>query len=90
MSANDLINSWDQTIAKWQFGGHFEFCNVYLTQEMQNDWTINRKQNVMSHTGITHDKFHAKKSKMAASRPFFFNFFFFFFFFTIFEILHDS
>ena len=28
MSANDLINFWDQAI---------EFCNIYLTQEMQND-----------------------------------------------------
>ena len=56
MSANDLINFWDQTI-----NGHFEFCNIYLTQEMQNDWTMNIKQNVMSHTRITHDKFHTKK-----------------------------
>ena len=24
---------------------------------MQNDWTMNIKQNVMSHTRITHDKF---------------------------------
>ena len=53
---------------------------IYLAQEMQNDWTMNIKQNVMSHTRITHDKFHTKKSKMAASRPFlyiFFNFFLF-------------
>ena len=65
MSANDLINFWDQTISK-------QFSNIYLTHEMQNDWTMNIKQNVMSHTRITHDKFHTKKSKMAASRPFFF------------------
>ena len=77
MSANNLINFWDQTILKWLFSSHFEFCNIYLTQEMQNDWTINIKQNVMSHTRITHDKFQAKKSKMAASQPFFFFFFFF-------------
>ena len=37
---------------------------------MQNDWTMNIKQNVMSHTRITNDKFHTKNSKMAASRPF--------------------
>ena len=37
---------------------------------MQNDWTLNIKQNVLSHTMITRDKFHTKKSKMAASRPF--------------------
>ena len=60
MSANDTINFWDQTISKWPFNGHFEFCNIYLTQEMQNDWTMN----VMSHTRITRDKFHTKKSKM--------------------------
>ena len=29
-------------------------------------------RNVMSHTRMTHDKFHTKKSKMAASRPFYF------------------
>ena len=61
MSANDLINLWDQTILKWLFSGHFKFCNIYLTQEMQNDWTMNIKQNLMSHTRITHDKFHTKK-----------------------------
>ena len=70
MSANDLINFWDQTISKWPFSGHFKFCNIYLTQERQNDWTMNIKQYVMSHTRITHDKFHTKKSRMAASRPF--------------------
>ena len=37
---------------------------------MQNDWTMNMKQNLMSHTRITHDKFHTKKSKMAAGRTF--------------------
>ena len=52
-------------------------CNIYLTQEMQNDWTMNIEQNVMSHTRITHDKFHTKKSKMAASRPFIIIIFFF-------------
>ena len=58
---------------------------------MQNDWTMNIKQNVMSYTRITHDKFHTKKSKLAASRPFlyFFYIFYIFFFFTS-EILHDS
>ena len=54
MSANDLINFWDKTIFNWQFSGHFEFCNIYLTREMQNDWTMNIKQNVMSYTRITH------------------------------------
>ena len=50
---------------------------------MQNDWTMNIKQNVMSRTRITHDKFQGKKSKMAASRSFFFfNFFFFFFYYS--------
>ena len=72
MSANDLINFWDQTFLKWPFSGHVEFCNIYLTQEMQNDWTMNIKQNVMSQIRITHDKFHTKNSKMATSRPFFF------------------
>ena len=81
MSANHLINFSDQTILKWPFSGHFEFCNIYLTQEMQNDWTMNIKQNIMSHTRITHDKFHTKKSKMAASRPFFFFIIIIFFFF---------
>ena len=47
MSANDLNNFWDQTISKWPFSGHFELCNIYLTQEMQNDWTMNIKQNVI-------------------------------------------
>ena len=72
MSANDLINFSDQTISI--------FCifYIYLTQEMQNDWTMNIKQNVMSHTRITHEKFHTKKSKMVASRPFFLLFFYFF------------
>ena len=65
----------DQTISKWLFSGHFEFCNIYLTEEMQNDWTMNIEQNAMSHTRITHDKFHTKKSKIAASQPFFFFFF---------------
>ena len=64
MSANDLITFWDQTIPKWPFSDHFEFCNIYLTQEMQNDWTMNIKQNVMSNTRLTNDKFHTKKSKM--------------------------
>ena len=72
MSAYDLITFWDRTILKWPFSNHFEFCNIHLTQEMQNDLTMNIKQNVMSRTKITHDKFHTKKSKMAASRPFFF------------------
>ena len=71
MLANDLISFWDQTISKWLFSGHFEFCNIYLTQEMQNDWTMIIKQNFMAHTRLTHDKYHTKKSKMAASPPFF-------------------
>ena len=49
MSSNDLITFWNQTTSKWPFSGHFEFCNIYLTQEMQNDWTMNIIQNVMSH-----------------------------------------
>ena len=68
MSANDLINFWDQTISKWPLSGHFEFCNIYLTQEMQNDWTMDIKQNVMSHTKITNDKFHTKKIKIGVER----------------------
>ena len=73
------FNCWDQTISKWPFNGHFKFCNIYLTQERQNDWTMNIKQNGMSHTRITHDKFHTKKSKMAASRPFVLFFYLFFY-----------
>ena len=69
-AANELINFWDQTISKWPF-----FCNICSTQEMQNDWTMNIKQNVMSYTRITDDKFHTKKSKMPASHPFFYYFF---------------
>ena len=87
MSANDLNNFYDQTISKWPFSGNFEFCNIYLTQEMQNDWTMNIKRNVMSHTRITHDKFQTKKIKMAASWQFFF---FIFIFFLLSEFLHDS
>ena len=64
MSANDLITFWDQTISKWPFSGHFVFFNIYLTQEMQNDWTMNIKQNVMFNTRITNDEFHTKNSKM--------------------------
>ena len=56
MSANDLINFWDQTILKWPFSGHFEFCNIYLTQEMQNDWTMDIKCNLSPKD----DKFHTK------------------------------
>ena len=67
--SHNLITFWDQTILKLPLNGHFEFCNIYLTQEMENDWTINIKQNVMSHTRITNDKFHTKNSKM----DFFFN-----------------
>ena len=37
---------------------NFVIGPIYLTQEMQNDWTMNIKQNLMSHTRITHDKFH--------------------------------
>ena len=95
MSANDLINFWDPTISKWPFNGNFEFCNIYLIQEMQNDWTMNIKQNVglMSHTRITHDKFHTKKIQNGCqSAIFLFLFFinFCIFFFTISEIVHDS
>ena len=72
MSANDLINFSDQTISI------FFIFYIYLTQEMQNDWTMNIKQNVMSHTRIIHEKFHTKKSKMVASRPFFLLFLLFF------------
>ena len=87
ISANDLINFWDQTILKWPFCGHFEFCNLYLTQEMQNDRPMNIKQNVMSHTRISHAKFHTEKSKMAASRPFIYFFFIFFYFIFLFFLL---
>ena len=90
MSANNLVNFWNQTIPKWPFSGYFEFGNIYLTQEMQNDWTMNIKQNVISHTSITHDEFHTKKFKMDASRPFLFLFFLFLFFLTISEIFIDS
>ena len=71
------------TIAKCQFSGHFEFCNIYLTQEMQNNWTMNIKQNVMSHTRITHDKFYTKKNLewLPVGN---------YFFFTILEIMHES
>ena len=86
MSANDLINFWDQTITKWPFSGHFEFCTIYLTQEMQNDWTMIIKQK-MSHTRLTHDKFYTKKSKMAASGPFFL---FLFFIIIIFSLSRKS
>ena len=78
MSANDLINFWDQTISKWPLSGHFAFCIIYLTQEMQNDWTMNIKQNVMSHTRITHDIFTHKNPKWPPVGHF--NFFFFYFF----------
>ena len=77
MSANDLSNFWDQTFSKWPFSGHFKFCNIYLTQEMQNDWTMT--------TRITHDKFHTKKSKMAAIGQFFYYFFSTFFFLSLFQ-----
>ena len=30
-------------------------------KKMQNGWTINIKQNLMSHTRITHDKFRTNK-----------------------------
>ena len=40
---------------------------------MQNDWTMNIKQNVMSHTRITLDKFYTKKSgRQSAILIFFF------------------
>ena len=71
------------------FSGHFEFCNIYLTQEMQNDWTMNIKQNVMSHTRITHDKFHTKNPKWPQVGHFIIIilFFYYYFFFeqTIFK-----
>ena len=79
MSANDLIIFWDETIIKWTFSVHFEFCNIYLTQEMQNDWTMNMKQNVMSHTRVTHDKFHNKKIQNDCQLAIFFFFFLIFF-----------
>ena len=48
---------------------------------MQNDWTMNKKQNIMSHTRITHDKFHNKKIPNGCqSAIFFFSFFFYYFF----------
>ena len=38
------------TFGSNNFKMHFEFGNIYLTQEMQKDWSMNIKQNVMSHT----------------------------------------
>ena len=32
------------------------FCDIYITQKMLNSWTMNIKQNGMSHTRINHDK----------------------------------
>ena len=40
MSADDLINLCEQKISKWPLSGHFKLCNIYLTQEMQNDFFI--------------------------------------------------
>ena len=71
------FNFWDQTISKWPLNGHFEFCNIYLPQEMQNDWTMNIKQNVMSHTWISHDKFHTKNPKWLPVDHFFYFILFF-------------
>ena len=79
MSANHQINFWDQTISKWQFSGHFEFCNIYLAQEMQNNFTMNIRQNVMSHTRITHEKNFTLKIPKWPPVIFFFFFFNFFF-----------
>ena len=42
------INFWEQTIAKWPLSDHFS-------------WNMNIKQNVMSHTRITHDKFRTNE-----------------------------
>ena len=39
---------------------------------MQNDWTMNIKQNVMSHTRITNDKFHTKKLQNGRQSAIFF------------------
>ena len=55
MSAYDLINFWGQTISKWPFSGYFDFFALYSTRIMDI------KQNVMSHTMMTHDKFHTIK-----------------------------
>ena len=36
MSANDLINFWEQTILKWPFSGHFKFekfCDIHVPQK---------------------------------------------------------
>ena len=35
---------------------------------MQNDWTMNIKQNLMSHTRITNDKFHTTKNSIMAEQ----------------------
>ena len=62
MSANDLINFWEQTISKWPFSGHFEFkknCDIYVTKKSKIAGPL--KQNVMFHTKITHDKFRNNK-----------------------------
>ena len=57
MSDDDLINFWEQTISKWPFSGHFVFelfCDIYVTKKKkENSWTMNIKQNVMSHTRIS-------------------------------------
>ena len=36
MSANDMINIWEQTILKWPFSDHFkceQFYDIYVTQK---------------------------------------------------------
>ena len=52
---------------------------------MQNNWTMNIKENVMSHTSLTRDKFRSYKiqnGRQSAIKMLFF--------FIIWEILHDS
>ena len=82
-----MINFLDLTIVKWPLSGHFEFCDIYLTQEMQDGWIMNIKQNVMSHTRITHDKLHTEKSGIKKRKNPVGHLIFFF---IILEILHDS
>ena len=69
--------------------GHFEFCNIHLTQEMQNDWTMNMKQkfNVSHKDNPWMTNFKLKDAKWLPACHFFL---LLFFFLIISEILHDS
>ena len=57
-----IINFWEQTISKWRLVAILNFNNFVIfnyLKKMQNSWTMNMKQNVMSHTRITYDKFRS-------------------------------